>query len=157
KQAVELAWVEHEGQSSLFARTHDGGLFRMQAEGFDELEVPPVRAIAQDADGGFGALPVVDRNPKVIASPHGGDSGVLRPLGGEVEAEPDAPAHMAMAGTAVAVVVGDSGPLVSRAPGRRTERHAGHDELGRAHAVAFGGKGSDAPLYVALRRTDDAP
>src|SRR5262249_32143171 len=106
KQAVELAGVEHEGQSSLFARTHDGGLFQMQAEGFDELEVPPVRAIAQDTDGGFAALTVVDGNPKVIASPDGGDSWYLRPLGIEVEAEPDAPAHMAMAGTAVAVVVG---------------------------------------------------
>jgi hypothetical protein len=157
KQAAQLAWVEHEGQSSLFARTLDGGLFRMQAEGFDELEVPPVRAIAQDDEGTFAALTVVDGNPKVIVSPDGGDSWFLRPLGVEVEAEPDAPAYLALAGTALAVVVGDSGPFVSRAPGKRTERHAGHDGLSRAYAMAFAGSDPGVPLYVALRRTEAEP
>jgi hypothetical protein len=157
KQAVELAWVSNDGQSSLFVRTHDGGLFRMQAEGFDQLEVPPVRAIAHDERGAFAALTVVDGTPRVITTPDGGEAWFLRPLGVEVEAEPDAPASLAMADTAVAVVVGDSGPFVSRSPDTPTERHGDHDGLERAQAVAFAGNDAGAPLYVALRRTAQEP
>ena len=60
KQAVQLAWVVNDGQSSLFARSDDGQLYRMQTEGWDTLEMPPIRAIAHDETGGFAALTVVD-------------------------------------------------------------------------------------------------
>jgi hypothetical protein len=154
KQAAELAWVEHEGQSSLFARTDDRMLYRMQAEGWDTLEVPPVHAIAQDDAGGFAALTVVDGNPKVYLTYDGGISWHLRPLGVDVEAAPDAPAALALAGTSVAAVVGDSGPMVSRAAGEPTTRHEG---LERAYALAFQGMAPDAWLYVGVQRAGEAP
>ena len=154
KQAVELAWVEHEGLSSLFARTDDRMLYRMQAEGWDTLDVPPVHAIAQDEAGGFAALTVVDGDPKVYLTYDGGISWHLRPLGVEVEAAPDAHAALALAGTSVAALVGDSGPILSRAASEPTTRYP---ELERAYALAFQGMDPDAWLYVAHQRSAEAP
>jgi hypothetical protein len=154
KQAMELAWVVNEGQSSLFARTDDGGLYRMQTEGWDTLEMPPVRAIARDSHGGFAALTVVDGEPKAYLSYDGAATFAYRSLGVEVEAEPDAHAALALANGAVAVAVGDSGPMVSRGSGAVTTRHAG---LGRAYALAFQGGDPDGWLFVALQRSKAEP
>ena len=151
KQARQLAWVVNEGQSSLFARTDDGLLYRMQAEGWEVPQLPPVHAIAHDEQGGFGALTVVDGVPKVFLTYDGGATWQIRPLGVEVEAAPDAPAFLALAGAAVAVVVGDSGPLVSRGPDQVTTRYPA---LSRAFALAFHGFDEDAWIYAALRRTE---
>jgi hypothetical protein len=150
KQAVELAWVAYEGSSSLFARTDDRMLYRMQDEGWHTLEIPPVHAIAQDEEGGFAALTVVDGTPKVYISYDGGASWHLRDLGVEVEAEPNAPARMALAGDSVAIVVGDSGPILSRGPGAVTAQYGG---LVHAHTLAFQGMAPDAWLYVGTQRS----
>jgi hypothetical protein len=157
KTATQLAWVVNDDQSSLFARTDDGMLYRMQAEGWDSLEVPPVHAIAQDEAGGFAALTVVDGNPKAYLTYDGGVKWLLRPFGVEVEAEPDAPAFLALSGSAVAALVGDSGPLVSRAPDQPTTRHAHLDGFDRAYSLAFAGAEPDAWLYVALQRSGKEP
>ncbi len=154
KQAMELAWVVNDEQSSLFARTDDRQLHRMQAEGWDTLDVPPVHAIAQDDAGGFAALTVVDGNPKVYITHDGGDHFTFRSFGVEVEAEPDAPASLALAGTSVAAVVGDSGPIVSRAMDQPTTRHV---ELGRAYAVSFQGAAPGAWIYVGVQRRGKDP
>ncbi len=154
KQALELAWVVNDGQSSLFARTDDGGLYRMQAEGWDSVEMPPVRAIAHDERGGFAALTVVDGEPKVYISYDGATTFAYRSLGVEVEAEPNAPAALALASGAVAVAVGDSGPMVSRGGGAPTTRHPA---LGRAYALAFQGADPEGWLYVALQRSAAEP
>jgi hypothetical protein len=151
KQALELSWVVNDGQSSLFARTDDGGLYRMQAEGWDTVDMPPVRAIAQDEQGGFAALTFVDGDPKVYISYDGGDSFQFRSLGVELELEPDAPASLSLASSAVAVAIGDSGPMVSRGPDAPTTRHPG---LERAYALAFQGLDPGGWIYVALRRTE---
>ena len=158
KQARELCWVVNDGQSSLFARTEDGMLYRMQAEGWDQLEVPPVHAIAQDEAGGFAALTVVDGTPRAYVSYDGGGTWFLRPFGVEVEAEPDAPAALALSGERLAAIVGDSGPIVSPALGAPTTRHrkAG-DGFERAYALAFAGPARDAWLYVALQRKGKEP
>jgi hypothetical protein len=84
----------------------------------------------------------------------GGETWHLRPLGIELEVEPGAPAYLALAGTTVAAVIGDAGPLVSRAPDQPTLRYAG---LERAYALAFQGADPKAWLYLALRRTDTEP
>jgi hypothetical protein len=154
KQAAELAWVVHDGESTLFARADDGMLYRMQAEGWDALDMPPVHAIARDEEGGFGALTVVDGRPKAHLTYDGGASWVLRPLGVEIEAEPSAPAFLAMAGPAIAVVVGDSGPLVSRGPDVPTACYPG---FARARSVAFQGAEPEGWLYVGLHRTAEEP
>ena len=151
KQARQLAWVVHEGQSSLFARTEDGMLYRMQAEGWEVPELPPVHAIAHDEEGGLGALTVVDGVPRVYLTYDGGATWHIRSLGVEVEAAPDAPAFLALAGTAVAVAIGDSGPLVSRAPDQATVRYPG---LERTYALAFQGPAPDAWIYAGLRRSE---
>jgi hypothetical protein len=154
KQAMELAWVVNDEQSSLFARTDDGGLYRMQAEGWDHVEMPPVHAIAHDEAGGFAALTVVDGEPKAYITQDGGEHFHFRSFGVEVEAEPDAPASLALAGTAVAAVVGDSGPMVSRAMNEPTTRHT---DLGRAYAVSFQGPAPDAWVYVGVQRLAGDP
>ena len=121
---MALAWVVNDEQSSLFARTDDGGLYRMQAEGWDHVEMPPVHAIAHDESGGFAALTVVDGEPKAyITQGDGGDHFHFRSFGVVVEAAPDAPASLTLAGMAVAAIVGDSGPLVSRGVDQPTTRH----------------------------------
>jgi hypothetical protein len=149
KRAVELSWIVHEGASSLFARTDDGGLYRMQTEGWDTLELPPIRAIAHDDAGGFAALTVVDGEPKVYVTRDAGDHFHFRSLGMQIEAEPDAPAALALSGFAVAVCVGDSGPIVSRGVRAQTEHHAG---LPRTYALAFDGSEPDPRVYVATQR-----
>ncbi len=146
KQAVELAWVVHEERSSLFARTDDGDLYRMAIEGWDRVDLPPVHAIARDELGTFAALSVVDGVPRLHTTADGGATWLVRALGVEVEAAPDAPASLAIAGPAVALVIGDSGPLVSRHPGEPATRHAG---LTRAYALAFQGEEPDG--WITLR------
>jgi hypothetical protein len=153
-RAKQLCWVVNDGMSSLFALAEDGRLFRMQTEGWGELDLPPVRAIASDDTGGFAALTVVDGEPKVYVSQEGGTHYQLRPLGLRVEVEPDAPASLALAGEAVAAVVGDAGPLVSRAWGQKIWHHACMD---RAQTLAFEGSASNARLYTSLRHTEDDP
>ena len=154
KQALELAWVVHEEQSTLFARTDDRELYRMETEGWLRIDLPPVHAIAHDEPGGFAALTVVDGVPRLHATADGGATWQVRALGIEVEAVPDAPASLAISGPAAAVVIGDSGPLVSRHPGAPATRHAG---LSRAYALAFQGSEPEGWIYVALRRTDAEP
>jgi hypothetical protein len=154
KQALELAWVVHEARSSLFARTDDGDLYWMETEGWARLDLPPVHAIAHDEQRGFAALTVVDGIPRLHTTADAGATWDVRALGVEVEAAPDAPASMAISGQAVAVVIGDSGPLVSRRPGERATRYAG---LPRAYALAFQGSEPDGWIYVALRRTEAEP
>ncbi len=157
KQALELAWVAYEDRSSLFARTDDRELYRMGTLGWERVDLPPVHAIARDEAGGFAALTVVEGVPRIHATSDAGATWHVRALGVEVEAAPDAPASMAIAGPAVAVVIGDSGPLVSRRPGELATRHA---DLPRAYALAFGandGGPADDFIYVALRRTDAEP
>ena len=153
-QAVVLSWVVNDEQSSLFARTDDGGLYRMQTEGWDGVEMPPVHAIAHDETGGFAALTVVDGEPKAYITHDGGDHFSFRSFGVQVEAEPDAPASLSLAGTAVTAVVGDSGPLVSRGAREPTTRH---EELGRAYAVSFQGPAPDAWIYVGVQRRGRDP
>lgn len=154
KLAQELAWVRCGDQSSLFARTDDDFLYRMQSESWEIVELPPVRAIAQDEEGAFAALLVVDGKPSVFITYDGGESWHVRKLGVEVEAEPSAPAFLAIAGTAVAVVVGDSGVLLNRAPHTTTARPLGLD---RARALAFAGPSSEAGLYIALGLKGEEP
>jgi len=154
KQAMELSWVVNDGQSSLFARTDDGGLYRMQTGGWDTVEMPPVRAIAHDGQGGFAALTVVDGAPKAYLSYNGAATFAYRSLGVEVEAEPDAHATLALANGAVALAVGDSGPMISRGSGTVTTRHPA---LGRAYALAFQDADPQGWLYVALQRSATEP
>jgi hypothetical protein len=153
-QAKQLVWVGHGGESSLFARTDEGILLRMQVEGWDAVDLPPVRAIAGDAAGNFGALTVVDGTPRVYISTDGGSHLHFRSLGVDVEAAPDEPAFLALAGMAVAVGVGDSGLLVSRAAGAPTTVHP---ELGRAYCASFHGTDPRAWIYVGLQRRGERP
>jgi hypothetical protein len=154
KQAKELCWVVNDGQSSLFARTDDDQVYRMQTEGWDHLEIPPVRAVACDDTGGFAALTVVDGRPRVYVTPDGGDRFHLRELGVDVEAAPDAPAFLALAGAAVVVGVGESRPLVSRVAGADTVRYP---KLDRAYAAAFTGPDPEGWIYVAQQRHGATP
>jgi hypothetical protein len=155
KQAKELCWVVNDGESSLYARTDDDNVYRMQADAiWDQLEIPPVRAVACDDAGGFAALTVVDGRPRVYITPDGGDRFQLRDLGVDVEAAPDAPAFMALAGTAVVVGVGDSGPMVSRDAGADTLRYP---KLDRAFSAAFPGPDPQGSIYVAQQRRGPTP
>ena len=154
KRAMQLAWVEHEGQSWLFARTDDGGFYRMDTEGWGKCDLPPVHAIAQDQDGGVAALMIVDNRPIVHVSRDGGDKWIWRKLDVEVEAEPDAPACLALAGEAVALAVGDSGPLLSWGPKAATVRVPG---LTRTCALAFTGSKRGSWIYAAQQRAGDEP
>ena len=151
-RAIDLAWVTGENGSALFALTDDGALHRMQDGGWGGLVLPPVRAIARDELGGFAALTVVDGVPKVYVSRDGGDTWQLRKFGLDLEVEPDAPASLAIAGSAVAITVGDSGPILSRSHIRPVSRYPGLD---RARSVAFQGHSRESWLWVGLCRSRD--
>jgi hypothetical protein len=154
KHAEELAWVVNDGESTLFARTDDDGLYGMKTEGFARLDVPPVRAIACDDDGGFGALCVVEGQPRVFTTYDGGTVWQFRSLELPVAADPSAPAALALAGESLALAIGDSGIVIDRGEDTPTQRVPGFE---RAYALAFQGSQEDAWLYVGVQRKDEDP
>jgi hypothetical protein len=154
KRAEQLAWVVNDGESTLFARTDDDSLYGMKAEGWARLEVPPVRAIASDEEGGFAALCLIEGQPRVYTTRDGGTVWQFRSLELPVAADPAAPAALALAGEALALCIGDSGVIIDRGEGAETEHIGGFD---RAYALAFQGSREDAWLYVGVQRREQEP
>jgi hypothetical protein len=154
KRAMELAWVAHEGESHLFARTEDGGFYRSEIEGWGQCDLPPVRAIAQDHEGGVAALMIVENRPTIYVSHDAGENWRWRRLDLLIEAAPDAPACLALAGDALAFAVGDSGPYVIWGPKAKPVRVPG---LTRTCALAFTGAKRGSWIYAAQQRAGDEP
>ncbi|MEI7893738.1 MAG: hypothetical protein WCI05_11635 [Myxococcales bacterium] len=60
--ATHLAWTRHNGQVMIYFRGRNGriGRIRIDEEGCEHLEAPPIAAIASDAAGVMAMISIVD-------------------------------------------------------------------------------------------------
>ncbi|HEY8088303.1 MAG TPA: hypothetical protein VIF09_10675, partial [Polyangiaceae bacterium] len=157
-EVTHLAWAGTAGPSALWVLRDDHVLYQMRDDGSGlvAMESEPLHAIASDERGVFAMLSLSAGPPRVLLSPDG-SRWDLRPLDAEVDL--GASVQLAVAGTAVALLVDGKYVLLSRTIDEPFARvpaaDLGEDDHGwRMRAIAFQGSSSDSALFYA-RSEDD--
>ena len=155
---THLAWGGTETLSVLYVLRDDHVLCAMKddASGSEAQNVEPLRAIASDERGVLAMVTLSAAQPRVLVMPRG-LRGHARAL--EAEIDPEADVQVAVADTAVALVVDGEYVLLSRtmdAPFLRVPAlDLGDSDLGwRVGPIAFQGTSRDAALLCG-RSEDD--
>jgi hypothetical protein len=73
--ATHLAWTRHNGRVMIYFRGRNGriGRIRIDEEGCEHLEAPPIAAIASDAAGVMAMISIVDDDADIWVSSDGAD------------------------------------------------------------------------------------
>lgn len=146
RDATHLAWTRHEGEPALFVRSRNGAIARLRLDrnAFEDLDCPPMEAVASDASGALAMLSLApDEEAAWVSKPDG--SWELRPLTTIPVADEgdDAGLHLVIAGPAVAYSADGIGTYVS------WEREADFDRCGDLFwgPVAFQDEGALFSAY----------
>jgi hypothetical protein len=122
-EPTHMAWSRHEGESMLYMRARSGALTRLRPEKqvVEDIDVPPMAAIASDSSGTMALLCLVPGEEEVWVSTATGFE--TRPLSDIPGDDPDDPIHvyLAVSGGAVAYSVNGAGTFVSWAPDEELE------------------------------------
>jgi hypothetical protein len=123
-EPTHLAWTRHGGETMLYLRGRDSKLrrFRPGLPAIEELESPPIAAIAADASGVLATIDVLGDQDACIS--RDGTGWDCRPLTTIPVADGDDDLHirLAVSGGAIAYSVDGMGTYVSWAPGAEFER-----------------------------------
>jgi hypothetical protein len=157
-KVTHIAWGGMDGPSTLFFLRDDHVLYEMEADrsGGQALAIEPLHAIASDDRGVVAMVSLSARRPRVLVMSNGRrwEARVV-----DAEVRPGASVQVAVADTAVALVVDEEYVLLSRARGEPFARvpalDLGENEHGwRVGPVSFQGSSRDAALLCA-RSEDD--
>ncbi len=136
-EPTHLAWARHDGESMLYLRGRDSQLRRLrpdcgaEAQAFEELQAPPLVAIAGDASGSLVTLDVVEDMDATLTR-DGSTERECRPLG--MFSTPDEDAeygplgngfHLAVSGAAIAYSIREPRHLRQLDRGRGLPRLSG--------------------------------
>jgi hypothetical protein len=140
--ATHLAWARADGASALYIRWSDGEIVRMKQDmsGVDTTDLPPMDAIAGDAEGGLGMISLAGPDPRAFVT-RDGETLAWRPLPSAVVAAEHV--HVAVADMAVAFALKGYGAFVSRAD---DAPFVAIPSLA-AGPLEFEGTTSDAPVF----------
>ncbi len=141
---THLAWGGAKGQSALYIRWDDSGVTRLRPDmsDMDDLEVPPMDAVASDETGNV-AMVSLDGDPRVYVT-QDGEKLHARALGYAFEEYEHV--YLAVAGMAVAVAVDNEGAFLSR---KQDEPLTPCEALAGVGPVEFEGTSSDSALFGA--------
>jgi hypothetical protein len=142
--ATHLVWGGKKGPSALYVRWDDGSVVRMKPDLSDvePLDLAPMEALAVD-DAGTVAMLSLDPDPRVFVM-HDHETMHFRSIEEIGEA---GDIHLAVAGTAVAVSLGDGRVLVSRG---ENDPFTPCEALAGAGPLAFEGSSEKAALFGAM-------
>jgi hypothetical protein len=147
--ATHLAWGRAGGESALYIRWDDGEIVRMKQDmsGVDTTDLPPVDAIASDAEGVLAMISFAAPEPRAYVTPDG-ETLAWRALPAGRRVEPSQRVHLAVADMALAFAIGNGGAFVSRADDAPFEPA---ELLATAGPLEFEGASPDAALFGALQ------
>jgi hypothetical protein len=154
---THLAWGGVKGPCALYVRHDDSSLLRMKPDlsELEELDIEEIEAIASDDSGVVAMVALHGDHPRVYVMRDGVEM-KHRPINDEIEE--GASVEIAVADTAVALVVDRQRVLVSRGPEAPFERVAAltpPDGRGwTTGPVVFQGASSDAALLCARWESD---
>ncbi len=140
--ATHLAWARDGGDMVLFIRWSDGALVKTKPDmsGVDELDLPPMDAIASDASGVLALGSFMDGGCRVYLTRNGRD---LEYHQLDAPLDPDGHLHLAVADRAIAAAVDRGGAHLSRDGGASFARC---EQLATAGPLEFQGSTTDAAL-----------
>ncbi len=148
RAATHLAWGPAGSASALYVRWDDGAIVRMKQDmsGVDVTDLPPVEAIASDAEGVLAMVSFAGPEPCAFVT-RDGETLASRALPDRPRIASGQRVHLAVADVAVAFAIDREGAFVSRA---EDAPFVACDALASAGPLEFEGTASDAPLFGAL-------